>query len=69
MWVLMVIMWVAITAIAVTYLLFMFAFTPAHEADTYTSVIGFGFLVWIGWFMIHCFGPYDSTNVEDYQVY
>lgn len=56
MWVLMVIMWVAITAIAVTYLLSMSAFTPAHQANTYASVIGYVILVWIGLCAILFFG-------------
>lgn len=53
---LMVIMWVAITAIAVTYLLSMSAFTPAHQANTYASVIGYVILVWIGLCAILFFG-------------
>lgn len=59
MWVLMVIMWVAITAIAFTYLLSMSAFTPAHiseftpaHVNTYASVIVYVILVWIGLCMI-----------------
>ncbi|KAJ4708969.1 Ankyrin repeat family protein [Melia azedarach] len=48
MWILMVIMWVAITAIAWTYVISLGVFAPDAELEALISVIGFAFLVWMG---------------------
>ncbi|KAI3414473.1 uncharacterized protein J3R85_016218 [Psidium guajava] len=48
MWILMVIMWVAITSIALTYVLSIVVFTPSHEKNSIYEIIRFGVLAWAG---------------------
>ena len=56
MWVLMVIMWVAITAMAFTYLASVTAFTPEHEMSLQLMIIGVVVLVWIGLMLLLLLG-------------
>ncbi|KAJ4708970.1 Ankyrin repeat family protein [Melia azedarach] len=48
MWILMVIMWVAITAIAWTYLISIQVFTPNAESGALISILETVILVWMG---------------------
>ncbi|XP_030456844.2 ankyrin repeat-containing protein ITN1-like [Syzygium oleosum] len=48
MWILMVIMWIAITSIALTYGLSMTLFTPSHEKNSIYKITGVGILLWFG---------------------
>ncbi|XVE98389.1 hypothetical protein REPUB_Repub03eG0102600 [Reevesia pubescens] len=45
-WILMVIMWVAITAMAMTYMLSILTFTPSHASGVSFRVLVIGMLVW-----------------------
>ena len=54
MWVLMVIMWVAITAMALTYLASVTAFTP--ERDLQLKIIAIVLFVWIGLMLLLLLG-------------
>ncbi|XP_021912422.1 ankyrin repeat-containing protein ITN1-like [Carica papaya] len=48
MWVLMVIMWVAITSIAITYAISITVFTPAEQSITLYKVLGWAVVAWCG---------------------
>ncbi|KAF8020307.1 hypothetical protein BT93_G0881 [Corymbia citriodora subsp. variegata] len=48
MWILMVIIWIAITSIAIAYGISVAVFTPSHEKYSIYMIIGFGILVWVG---------------------
>lgn len=48
MWVLTVIMWVAITAMALTYRTSIYVFTPSKQAEVARKVISYLVLVWSG---------------------
>ncbi|KAE8730748.1 VAMP713 protein [Hibiscus syriacus] len=56
MWVLMVIMWVAITAMALTYLECLVALTPDHQNSLLITILGIAVLVWIGLMLILLLG-------------
>ncbi|KAF8010889.1 hypothetical protein BT93_J1507 [Corymbia citriodora subsp. variegata] len=48
MLILMVIMWIVITSIALTYALTITVFTPPQQKNSISKIIGFGVLVWAG---------------------
>lgn len=48
MWILMVIMWTAITSMALTYLLSIVTFTPKNEEKELNNIIGLTIIVWCG---------------------
>ncbi|GLT44964.1 hypothetical protein SLA2020_188350 [Shorea laevis] len=56
MWFLMVIMWIAITAMAMTYLAAITAYTPERETKTLIRVIVISVLVWVGLMVILLLG-------------
>ncbi|KAL4296448.1 hypothetical protein GQ457_12G023960 [Hibiscus cannabinus] len=56
MWVLMVIMWVAITAMALAYSVSIAALTPDHSYSSVINILGTGILVWIGLMLILLLG-------------
>ncbi|KAL4297037.1 hypothetical protein GQ457_12G023970 [Hibiscus cannabinus] len=56
MWVLMVIMWLAVTAMASSYLACIVALTPDHSYSSVINILGTGILVWIGLMLILLLG-------------
>ncbi|KAK8682952.1 hypothetical protein V6N13_039030 [Hibiscus sabdariffa] len=56
MWVLMVIMWLAVTAMASAYLACIVALTPDHSYSSVINILGTGILVWIGLMLILLLG-------------
>ncbi|KAK8602135.1 hypothetical protein V6N13_058211 [Hibiscus sabdariffa] len=56
MWFLMVIMWVAITAMALAYIGCLVALTPDHSYSSLITILGIATLVWIGLMLILLLG-------------
>ncbi|OMO57712.1 hypothetical protein COLO4_35168 [Corchorus olitorius] len=56
MWILMIIMWVAITAMALTYVKAISVFTPDHQYAAALKVIVIGQLVWSGLMLLLLLG-------------
>ncbi|GKV01353.1 hypothetical protein SLEP1_g13909 [Rubroshorea leprosula] len=56
MWFLMVIMWIAITAMAMTYLVAITAYTPERESVALLRVIEISLLIWVGLMVILLLG-------------
>ncbi|KAF8027118.1 hypothetical protein BT93_E0135 [Corymbia citriodora subsp. variegata] len=48
MWIMMVILWIAITSIAYTYCLSITTFTPTHDTESFYSTIQLGIYAWAG---------------------
>lgn len=48
MWILMVVMWLAVTSIAVTYAASILVVTPRKDRESLSHVIGTGITVWCG---------------------
>ncbi|KAK8682955.1 hypothetical protein V6N13_039033 [Hibiscus sabdariffa] len=56
MWILMVIMWVAVTAMALAYLVSIAVLTPAHSDSSLITILGIAMFVWIGLMLILLLG-------------
>ncbi|GLT96354.1 hypothetical protein SLE2022_139800 [Rubroshorea leprosula] len=56
MWFLMVIMWIAITAMAMTYVVAITAYTPKNESVALIRVIGISVYIWVGLMVILLLG-------------
>ncbi|KAK8602131.1 hypothetical protein V6N13_058215 [Hibiscus sabdariffa] len=56
MWVLMVIMWVAITAMALAYLACIIALTPDHSYSSVITILATAMCIWIGLMLILLLG-------------
>ncbi|GMJ07522.1 hypothetical protein like AT5G51160 [Hibiscus trionum] len=56
MWVLMVVMWVAITAMALAYMGCLVAVTPDHSYSSLIKILGCATLVWIGLMLVLLLG-------------